>query len=274
MARHYSILILPRQGTRIRRLALSKGSLLLLLTGGAALLGLGGWLAADYVSVRAQLNAAKIQFAHLSREAKLRVESAKLANLEGKAEDIQDLLADWKGLQKKVRASLPPGRRASVDGHLAVEELETSLHSLRSELERLIASVPTDWPVKGYVSSGIGMRRDPWTKQPEFHSGLDIPKPIGTPIHAPADGAVVYAGSSNGNGKSLILDHGEGITTLYAHLSKIHVKTGQRVSKGQVIANVGNTGKSTNPHLHYEVRVNKIPIDPRRNLIRENSPSS
>lgn len=272
--RDYSILILPRRGTRIRRFALSKGSLLVILTGGAALLGLGGWVVTDYVSVRAQLKAVKAHLADFSREAKLRVEAAKLADLQGKAGDIQDLLAAWKGLQEKVRASLPAKRQASVNGRFPLEELETSLASLRSELKRLIASVPTDWPTRGHVSSGIGMRRDPWTKQPEFHSGLDIPKPIGTPIHAPADGEVVYAGSTNGNGKSVILDHGEGITTLYAHLSKIHVKEGQRVGKGQLIADVGNTGRSTNPHLHYEVRVNNIPIDPRRNLIRESPPSS
>jgi len=85
---------------------------------------------------------------------------------------------------------------------------------------------------------------------------------------------VERAGSRDGNGKMVVLNHGEGITTLYAHLSTIHVKEGEPVSKGQVIANVGNTGKSTSPHLHYEVRVKGVPIDPRRNLIQENPPSS
>lgn len=274
MARAYSVLILPQRDTRIRRLVVSKRSLLVILSGGATLLGLSGWMVADYRSARLQLKEMKTQLADFSQEAKLRTESAKLTDLQGMAGNIQDLLADWKSLQKKVGASLPPKRRASSNGHFPLEELEKSLASLRGELQRLIASVPTAWPTRGRVSSGIGMRKDPWTEKPVFHSGLDIPKPIGTPIHAPGDGVVVQAGSSNGNGKTVILNHGEGITTLYAHLSKIHVKEGQRVSKGELIADVGNTGKSTSPHLHYEVRVNDIPIDPRRNLIQQSSPSS
>ncbi|MCH8056136.1 MAG: M23 family metallopeptidase [Deltaproteobacteria bacterium] len=112
------------------------------------------------------------------------------------------------------------------------------------------------------------MRRDPWTGKPEFHSGLDIPKPIGTPVYAPGDGVVDTVKRSKVNGRTLGLNHGQGITTRYAHLSKIQVKKGDRVRKGQQIAIVGNTGKSTNPHLHYEVRINGVPIDPRRKLIK------
>ncbi|MBI2360423.1 MAG: M23 family metallopeptidase, partial [Deltaproteobacteria bacterium] len=129
-------------------------------------------------------------------------------------------------------------------------------------------------PTQGHVSSGFGIRKDPWTEKPGFHSGLDIPKPMGTAVRAPGDGVVVRVGSSNGNGNTVTLDHGAGITTMYAHLSQIHVKEGERVRKGQRIAEVGNTGKSTSSHLHYEVRVNDIPIDPRRNLILESPPPS
>jgi murein DD-endopeptidase MepM/ murein hydrolase activator NlpD len=275
MARSYSILILPQRGTQIRRFLLTPRLLCGLFGGGAALLGLCGWVLSDYLSVRVQLNGARTQLEDFSPvEAELQYQRERLGTLGHMAGNIQDLLTDWKGLQKKIRTSLPAKHRASVNGQGPFEELEKSLVGLRGELERLIASVPNAWPTKGHVSSGIGMRKDPWTKQPGFHAGLDIPKPTGTPIHAPGAGVVEVAGRSNGNGNTVILNHGQGITTLYAHLSKIHVTEGQQVKKGQLIAAVGNTGKSTSPHLHYEVRVNGIPVDPRRNLIRENSPSS
>lgn len=264
----YSILILPRRGTRIRRFILSKKLMFLFLSGGVALVGLCGWVLSDYLWVKFQVK----RFNQI--RAKAPNEQEQLSALQDLAENIQGLLADWRGLQKKVRASVPAKERSSANGHVALDELEKNLASLRTELERMISSVPTGWPAKGQVSSALGMRPNPWTGKAEFHTGLDIPKPLGTPVYAPGNGIVESAGSSNGNGKMVLLDHGEGITTLYAHLSKIHVKEGQQVSKGQLIANIGNTGKSTSPHLHYEVRVDGVPIDPRRNLIQESSPPS
>lgn len=258
----YSILILPRRGTRIRRFVLSKKLMLIFLSSGVALMGLCGWVLSDYLWIKVQIKAAR------KSHAQVPTQQERLSALQDLAENIEELLADWKGLQKKVRASLPAKHKASNNGQVALDELEKNLASLRSELERRISSVPTNWPATGRVSSGIGMRPNPWTGKPEFHSGLDIPKPLGTAVYAPGNGIVESAGSSNGNGKMVVLDHGEGITTLYAHLSKIHVKEGQRVSKGQFIANIGSTGKSTSPHLHYEVRVDGVPIDPRRSLIQ------
>ena len=268
MIRAYSILILPHGGTRMRRFVLAKKWMLSFLAGGIALLGVSGWMVSDYLLMKFRFRS------YNQTAAETPGELERLTALQEMTENLQDLVANWRGLEKKVRASLPAKQRASSNGHGSLEELEKNLASLRTELQRLIASVPSRWPAKGYVSSGIGMRSDPWTGKQEFHSGLDIPGPLGSPIYAPGNGVVERVGSSNGNGKIVVLNHGEGITTLYAHLSKIHVKEGEQVSKGQVIANVGNTGKSTSPHLHYEVRVNGVPIDPRRNLIQENPPSS
>ncbi len=196
----------------------------------------------------------------------------KLLALQEHAKASQQLLANWKGLRKKIRDSLPRRRKSSLTGQQIVGELETSLASLQGDLESLIASIPSEWPVEGWISSRYGRRHSPWTGKAEFHAGIDIANRRGTPVHASGDGTVKFAGRKANNGKIVVLDHGQGITTHYAHLSKIHVKKGDSVQKNQKIANVGNTGKSTNPHLHYEVRINGTPINPRRHLLKQKPP--
>lgn len=193
-----------------------------------------------------------------------RAQQEELSTLYTRTREIDGLLARWRGLRKKLEASLPAQRRPSVRNQPLVEGLGNSLSSLQNELLHLIAATPSEWPVHGRVSSGVGIRLDPWTREPEFHAGLDIPRPMGTPVRAPADGTVNFAGTGNGTGRVVVLDHGQSIVTKYAHLSKIHVKKGQTVRKGEEIAAVGNTGKSTSSHLHYEVLVNGVPVDPRR----------
>jgi murein DD-endopeptidase MepM/ murein hydrolase activator NlpD len=206
--------------------------------------------------------------------AQVQVQKERLLALRDRAKASQQLLVNWKGLRKKIQDSLPRKRRSSLNGRQIVGELETLLSSLEGELEGLIASMPTEWPTKGRLSSRFGRRRSPWTGKSQFHSGIDIANRQGTPVYASGDAVVEFAGRKGGNGKTIVLKHGQGITTLYGHLSKIYVKKGDRVRKNQKIANLGNTGKSTNPHLHYEVRVNGTPIDPRRKLLKRNSPSS
>jgi murein DD-endopeptidase MepM/ murein hydrolase activator NlpD len=198
----------------------------------------------------------------------------KILALYQQAKHSQKLLSTWDGLQEKIQASLPRKHNASPTGQQVVEELETTLGFLQDRLRELIASIPSKWPIKGRITSRVGTRPSPWTGAREFHSGTDIVNRWGTPVYAPADGLVRFAGYANGNGKNIILDHGQGITTHYAHLSKFHVKKGDRVRKDQKIANMGNTGRSTNPHLHYEIRVEGVPIDPRRHLLKEAPPSS
>ena len=252
----------------MRRLVLSQKSIRYLLAGGVFLVAIGGWLLGDYLWMKWQKKGLK----ELRMEALAQREQ--LSVLQDQTKNLQLLLTDWKGIQQGVQASLPSQNRSSFNGHLAIKELERGLASLRSELERLIASVPVSMPIKGRVTSGVGTRLSPWTGKPEFHSGLDLPNPVGTPVYAPADGLVESVGVSNGNGQMVVLKHGQGITTQYLHLSKATVKKGDRVRKGQQIAESGNTGKTTSPHLHYEVRVNGIPIDPRANLLKQGSPSS
>ncbi len=268
MDKRYSILILPWRGTQMRRLILSQNSIRCLVSAGVFLLAIGAWLMGDYVWMKMQ----KRELKELRMEALAQREQLSL--LEDQTKNLQLLLANWKGLQQGVHASLPSQNRSSFNGHQAIKELEKSLAALQGDLQGLIASIPSAMPVSGRVTSGVGIRLSPWTGKPDFHSGLDIPNPIGTPVYAPGDGVVEAVGVSNGNGLAVVLSHGQGITTQYAHLSKANVKKGDRVRKGQRIAASGNTGKTTSPHLHYEVRVNGVPIDPRLHLIRLNSPSS
>ncbi len=149
---------------------------------------------------------------------------------------------------------------------------EQSLQELQAyfqDQKSLLASTPSVWPARGWVTSDFGQRLDPYTAERVTHAGLDIAAPHGKEIHAPSDGTVVFAGLEGGYGNVLVIDHGYGIKTRYGHLAKMLVKAGDKVKRGALIAAVGNTGRSTGPHLHYEVRVNGIPQNPRKFILEE-----
>ena len=127
-------------------------------------------------------------------------------------------------------------------------------------------TVPSLWPVRGLVTAGFGQRMDPFSGEGAFHAGLDIAAPFGSRVESAADGIVFYAGPEQGYGNEILIDHGYGIKTKYGHLSRIQVMIGQAVKRGQVIGTVGMTGKTTGPHLHYEVLVHETPVNPTRYL--------
>jgi murein DD-endopeptidase MepM/ murein hydrolase activator NlpD len=137
----------------------------------------------------------------------------------------------------------------------------TLLKSLESK-RNLLAATPSLRPTVGWISSNFGYRVSPFTGRREFHRGLDIATRKGTPIIAPADGVVTFAGKKWLIGNMITLDHGYGMLTRYGHMFKLLKKKGDRVKRGEVIALVGNTGRSTGPHLHYEVRLNGVPVNP------------
>lgn len=149
-----------------------------------------------------------------------------------------------------------------------LEELqqEELLAALRSN-QGFFASTPSIWPTDGWVTSGFGYRRSPFTDRREFHKGLDIAGPAGTPIYATAKGQVIAAGRDGAYGLTVNIDHGSGIVTGYAHLHSIVVKEGQNISRGELVGYMGSTGRTTGPHLHYEVRLNGIPVDPMRYIL-------
>lgn len=200
-------------------------------------------------------------------------------------------VATWRDLRVQIWEPFgPKGRSARPDsgiGGSAAPEMRPAGRSLDDELEQLVAdvaeegaslralarlmaragralaSLPSHWPLAGTVNSEFGRRRSPWTGAPEHHRGLDIDAREGTPVKAPAPGTVVEAGPLGEYGMALMLDHGNGVRSVYAHLDTPLARRGQRVERGQVIGLTGNTGRSSGPHLHYEVRVQGRPVNPR-----------
>jgi murein DD-endopeptidase MepM/ murein hydrolase activator NlpD len=157
-------------------------------------------------------------------------------------------------------------RTAALSGHFAMPSLTYHPLPFSSNADQVLggASIPNLWPVAGRITSSFGERMDPFNGEGAFHEGVDIAAPTGTPIYAPADGVVAKAGPASGYGHEVIIDHGGGISTLYGHLSSFAVVAGQIVKRGQVIGYVGSLGRSTGPHLHYEVLVNNLPVNPHK----------
>ena len=129
-----------------------------------------------------------------------------------------------------------------------------------------MADAPSQWPVQGIVTSSFGSRLDPFNGEGAFHTGIDIATNKGEAVRAPADGTVLKAGMGNGYGREVVIDHGHGVQTIYAHLSGFAVTEGQEVSRGDILGYVGSSGHSTGPHLHYEVRIHDTPVNPAKYL--------
>ncbi|MBI3581258.1 MAG: M23 family metallopeptidase [Nitrospinae bacterium] len=149
---------------------------------------------------------------------------------------------------------------------------EISFHELDGyfkDQSSLLTSTPSVWPARGWVTSGFGYRVSPFTGMKEFHEGLDISTHIDSPVVAPANGVVMNVSHDSGFGNFVEIDHGYGIVTRFGHNSKIVVKRGEHVKRGQLLARVGSTGRSTGPHVHYEVRLHGVPVNPYRYILTE-----
>jgi murein DD-endopeptidase MepM/ murein hydrolase activator NlpD len=149
------------------------------------------------------------------------------------------------------------------------EQSVLDLWEALSERQSLLSSTPNIRPAKGWFTSRFGYRVSPFTGRAAMHAGLDFAAAPGSPVYAPGDGIVTFAGYDEGYGKMITIDHGYGVTTRYGHNAQIYVQVGQKVSRWDVISSVGNTGRSTGPHLHYEVRVNGVPRDPTLYILDE-----
>lgn len=292
--RQHTIIFVPHVRAKLGKWQLRKWRLSTLqvavILGTLALMTLGGIVATVgyfYTTIdRQQLTRLAAENADL-RQVNQGFETS-IRKLEGQVEDYQQRihkLAIVAGLSQ-----LSPGEEAgiggiapidglapleiAVDGGVAEDlvDLEARLHELglgmdllqrKFEEHRLVISnTPAIRPAKGLLTSGYGYRRDPFTGGRAFHRGIDIVAPRGQAIYATGDGLVTKAGRSSGLGNAVYLSHGFGIVTLYGHMSKVQVAPGQRVARGDVIGLVGNTGRSTGNHVHYEVHVDGKAVNP------------
>lgn len=288
----YTLIVVPHARARFRKfqvsvlltrwVAAAAGVLVLVMVG---ILVHYTWMAVEM----AELRRLRTENMALATKAKAYEENA--GRLQAKVLALQNTVTKL-GLMAGVEDALPDARVGGVGGLSRLEtaapslDIESSLSSLdrtvsaltekSSQIEsvfedrhQVLASTPSIWPVRGYLSAGFGNRIDPFTGLRDFHPGIDISTPIGTKVVVPANGVVVFTGAKGGYGSAIVIDHGYGVMTRYAHLDGFNVHPGQRVKRGDVIGFVGNSGRSTAPHLHYEVWVSNQMQNPIRFILDE-----
>jgi murein DD-endopeptidase MepM/ murein hydrolase activator NlpD len=150
----------------------------------------------------------------------------------------------------------------------AVEERLQTVYDLHQDRLTYWASMPSIWPSRGWLTSDFGPRRRPVRGGTTFHKGIDIAAKSGTPVLSPGDGLVTFSGYKGGLGKTVMVDHGYGVVTVYGHNSENFVKEGDRIRRGELIGSIGRTGVATGSHLHYQIEVDGVPVDPMRYIQR------
>lgn len=307
----YTVMVVPERGSRVLRLTLSGWHVMavqqlarlplntlrvrIAAAGALALVASMVGMTWQYFSLVGRLHEDTTV-----REENLELK-ARLAKLQEKIDHVNDVMTRTKHLYanlQNITQLSDPERKLSDDGpgeedrreqadpqrmsdrldqlKAEAQSQEESLQALTGYFEdrkALLASAPAIWPARGWVTSEFGFRLDPYTSQRRSHEGLDIANSPGTPVVAPANGTVVYAAAEQGYGNVIVIDHGFGLKTRYGHLSRIDVRAGQRVERGQPIAAIGSTGRSTGPHLHYEVRFHGVPQNPRKFILETDEPA-
>ena len=275
MRQPYFVLVLAHSiHGRLRRVQIPHRTLHIalatLLIGSLVLFGLFSsylrmtWKVANYNSLRKEVETLRYRYQALQKEANQKTEQ--LASLQ--------LLASEVTLAYGIKQKLEGPSDISADSKLVPTFRETlaeydflkgaSYSMLHHNFPRQwqLNIRPSLWPVYGRILSTYGSRSDPFSGEGAFHTGVDLSAPEGTPVHAAADGVVIHAEWSGRYGKMVVVDHGNGMQTYYAHLSRFYAVPGQETRQGQVIGYSGATGRVTAPHLHYEVRVGGTPINP------------
>lgn len=288
-AKRFTILIIPEGSHQVRRFAL-RSTVLKWALGVSVVLALGlTGLVIDYVMTnldRSELQ--RLQAENLSQREDLHRLAVKLEDLR---QEMVVLAQNDAKVRVMAKLSAPkgdsmvgiggPAREDDVsrefnDIQQRIDEVRRQIDLRRESQEEiqgilndqrsLLAAKPSGWPVKGWLTSNFGMRRDPFNGKRKMHEGLDIAARTGTAVVATADGIVSSIRTEPGYGKVVTIDHGYGYRTIYGHNSRYHVKVGQRIRRGDLIASVGNTGRSTGSHVHYEVRLNGVPVNPHKYL--------
>ena len=295
--KHYHIVIFKEKAGAFHKLKL-RGWLF-----GLLLLMLGGLVTTNIQLWQYYLNYKKMEKELSLSEKNIQENRAQLASLNEKIQGLNKDLGRIRGFDSKLRAMINLGdetQSVSAAGgaenhdigknfpayrqellsrklHTFLQELGTDLKLEEIKQQELLQnlasqagflnSTPTIWPADGWISSGFGQRISPFTGKSEFHGALDISAPLGTPIYATAPGKVVQAESEPATGLTVTLDHQGGLSSVYGHMQRLEVALGQKVGRGDVIGHVGNTGRSSGPHLHYEVRLSGVPVNPMRYIL-------
>jgi murein DD-endopeptidase MepM/ murein hydrolase activator NlpD len=284
----YTLIVVPHAKARFRRFQVSLKLTKWLVGIGTGLALLVGGLMLHFTFVAGEVYKLRAQNRALANKNKEYERSA--VDLQAKIGNLQSVV-DKLGVMAGLDQVLPDPKLGGVGGLPSRETVApiidpSALHAMRDDVssltersqrleefykgqKALLSSTPSVWPVRGYLSASFGNRLDPFTGQPDFHPGIDIATPIGSKVHAPADGVVVFVGPKGGYGNAIVVDHQYGVVTRYAHLSAFNVRPGQRVKRGDVIGFVGSTGKSTAPHLHYEVWVHDQAQNPIHYILDE-----
>lgn len=273
--RVYTVLISPSRTSKFRQLSIHRNILraaactfivaLLLLAYGLVRLGQHEALNLKYLSVKSENESLKQTNDAYQNS---------YARLKGQISYVEDMSKEL-ARNAKMQHSPETDELVGIGGPETVVALDKAADHLEREVRHIsdrlhsdvlrLASIPRGLPVNGYITDGFGMRRNPFNGEGrEVHEGLDIAVDFGTPAAATADGLVIYAAPHAGYGNLVIVYHSNGITSRYGHLSRISVEAGQRVKRGDQVGNVGSTGRSTGPHVHYEIRENDQAVDPLR----------
>ena len=287
--RFYILFVARGEDGQLRKIPISTHYLYVLAVGAlVGVLGLTG-LASSYVrmmlkvssynELRAEREDLKNRYTNLEQVAKERdIQVASLGSLANEVSSLYGLKPEPELIKAaasdhvedpQVTSSLDRLynlKTAALSGATTVGISMGLTHNVTTADWLRANSAPSLWPVEGPVTGSFGERIDPFNGEGAFHSGVDIGAMIGQPIVAPAEGVVEFADFMGGYGRAIVLDHGHGITTRYGHLKSFAVFPGQHVHRGDTIGYVGDSGRSTGPHLHYEVRINDTPVNPHKYL--------
>lgn len=282
--RHFTIMVVPDARAGLRRFQVKGSHLVLGAVAAAVVVALA--LALPAVAWKAHATSERLETVSAERDrlaGNLEQVDGTLQDLMGRLDRFErrtDKLATLAGLDlpglagQGLGAGTGQGSSEMLSSRLQREAEQLSdrsrligrridtVEELISERTERLARTPSILPVRGLLTSGFSWRRHPFTGRRQFHPGLDVAAPEGTPVHAPADGVVVKTERHGGYGKVLYISHGDGITTRYGHVAEYRTRPGEKIRRGDVIALVGNTGRSTGPHLHYEVLVHGKQVDP------------
>ncbi|MBI2206987.1 MAG: M23 family metallopeptidase [Candidatus Rokubacteria bacterium] len=272
-AARFHVIVASGEGARLLRLAIPRWTLR--ASAAVASLAVAGLavLLADYTVLRAS------RIETTAFEARIAEERDANARLRAEIDTIRREVDGWPALHAKIVSpfgrsapTLAPAGGASDDADRTAVRVQRATGTLRQiagvmlRFDRALSHMPTAWPVRAAINSEFGQRRSPWTGDAEYHRGVDIAASHGERVHAPAPGAIAFSGRDGGYGLSVVVDHGSNVKTRYGHLSRVSVKAGEQVARGQLLGRAGSTGRSTGAHLHYEVLVAGRPVNPRAYL--------